>query len=417
LLNQLDATPTEWLVPGMLREKLTYLIKALPKTFRRVCVPVPEFVTGFLQQAENQTLPILETLAAYIQHKTTLKISKEDWVLSDIPPHHFMNFSVVDDAGRELAMGRDWRALQKQLGQAAQLTFRNTSPDIEKTGLKQWDFGDLPQTLSFERDGLKVTGYPALEDNIESVAVRLFDTENEAETNHRQGVARLMRFELKEQVKQLEKGLPNFNQYALIFRNIMSPDDLREDMLTAIADRAFIGEDDLPRTNADFMKLKQRARTRLPAVSEAIARQAQAIATEYQNLVNAQAKMPATVNRLKRDVESQVQFLVYKNCFSQTPWEHLSNIPRYLKALNLRIQKQPASPERDGKNAASVGVIWQKWQEKVSGLNQANLDIPQGLQDYRWLIEELRVSLFAQELKTPFPVSIKRLEKTWADLW
>ena len=475
LLNQLDHTPTEWLVLGMLREKLTYLIKALPKTFRRVCVPVPEFVTGFLEYVTltpTQTLTLtltltltplpnpsptrgeglktpfptrgeeqstrdvstpsplkgegwgegvaynkqlLETLAAYIQHKTTLKISKDDW-LEPIPAHLLMNFSIVDDAGRELAMGRDWNALKKQLGSAAQLTFRNTSPDIEKTGLKQWDFGDLPQTLSFERDGLKVTGYPALEDDVESVSIKLFDTAHEAEINHRQGVCRLMRFELKEQIKQLEKGLPNFNQYALSLRNVMSPDDLREDILTAIADRAFIGEDDLPRTNADFMKLKQRARTRLPAVSEAIARQAQAIAAEYQLLTNQQGKMPVIVNRLKRDLESQVQLLVYKSCFSQTPWEYLQNVPRYLKALRLRIEKQPTAPDRDGKNAASVGAIWQKWQDKTNQLQASGSLIPPALQDYRWLIEELRVSLFAQELKTPFPVSIKRLEKSWQDL-
>ncbi len=415
LLNQLDATPTEWLVPGMLREKLTYLIKALPKTFRRVCVPVPEFVTGFLEQHKVGEGAIKQVLASYIQHITTLKVSLEDWT-EPTPAHLLMNFSVVDDAGRELAMGRDWNLLKKQLGSAAQLTFRNTSPDIEKTGLKQWDFGDLPQTLSFERDGLKVTGYPALEDNIDAVSVRLFDTENEAEQNHRQGVCRLMRFELKEQMKQLEKGLPNFNQYALNLRNIMSPDDLREDMLTAIASRAFIGEDELPRSNADFMKLKQRARTRLPAVTEAIARLAQTIAAEYQLLLTKQSQMPATVNRLKKDVESQLQFLVYKNCFSLTPWQHLQHVPRYLKALRLRIEKQPSNPDRDGKNAASVGLIWQKWQDKMSQLKTSGSITPCALQDYRWLIEELRVSLFAQELKTPFPVSIKRLEKTWQDL-
>ncbi|MDO9233627.1 MAG: ATP-dependent RNA helicase HrpA [Methylotenera sp.] len=417
LLNQLNLVQTEWLVPGMLREKLTYLIKALPKAFRCVCVPVPEFVTGFLEAVGNQfSTPLLETLAAYIQQKTTLKISKEDWNLSEIPAHHLMNFSVVDDAGRELAMGRDWNLLKKQLGSAAQLTFRNTSPDFEKTGLKQWDFGDLPQTLSFERDGLKVTGYPALEDADDSISVKLFDTKREAELSHRKGVCRLMRFELKEQMKQLEKSLPNFNQYALVLRNIIPSDDLREDIIRAIADRAFIGEDDLPRTNADFMKLKQRARTRLPAVTEAIARQAQAIASEYQLLTQKQSQMAATVNRLKRDLDQQVSLLVYKGCFSQTPWEQLQHIPRYLKALRLRIEKQPANPDRDGKNAASVGLIWQKWQDKINALNSAHLDIPPGLQDFRWLIEELRVSLFAQELKTPFPISIKRLEKTWADM-
>ena len=277
-------------------------------------------------------------------------------------------------------------------------------------------FWRLPKTLSFEREGLQVTGYPALEDNEEVVSVKLFDTERESAISHRKGVCRLMRFELKEQIKQLEKGLPNFNQYALSLRNIMSPDDLRDDLITAICDRSFIGEDDLPRTNADFMKLKQRARTRLPAVSEAVARQAQAIAVEYQLLINQQSKMPATVNRLKKDVEQQLQLLVYKNCFTNTPWEYLQNVPRYLKALRLRIEKQPAAPERDGKNAVSVGVLWQKWQDKINALNQAHFSIPQALQDYRWLIEELRVSLFAQELKTPFPVSIKRLEKVWIDL-
>ena len=261
-----------------------------------------------------------------------------------------------------------------------------------------------------------MTGYPAIEDNIDSVSVKLFDTEQEAGVNLRKGICRLMRFELKEQIKQLEKGLPNFNQYALSLRNIMSPDDLRDDLIAAICDRAFIGEDDLPRTNADFMKLKQRARTRLPAVSEAVARQAQAIAVEYQLLINQQAKMPTKVNRLKKDVEQQIQSLVYKNCFANTPWEYLQHVPRYLKALRLRIEKQPSAPERDGKNAASVVALWQKWHDKINALNQANLNIPQALQDYRWLIEELRVSLFAQELKTPFPVSIKRLEKTWHDV-
>jgi ATP-dependent helicase HrpA len=224
-----------------------------------------------------------------------------------------------------------------------------------------------------------------------------------------------MRLELKEQMKQLEKSLPNFNQYALLLRNVMSPDDLREDILTAIADRAFIGEDDLPRTNADFMKLKQRARTRLPAVTQAVVRQVQLAATEYQLLTAQQAKMPATVNRLKRDVEQQVGLLVYKNCFHETPWEQLQNVPRYLKALKLRIEKQPANPDRDGKNAASVGLLWQKWVEEVE--KQQKLDnVSEELLNFRWLIEELRVSLFAQELKTPFPVSIKRLEKIWQDM-
>jgi ATP-dependent helicase HrpA len=415
LLNQLDASRADWLVPGMIREKLTALVKLLPKTLRRVCVPVPEFVTGFLEHHPTQGA-LLPTLADYIQRKTSLKLSEGDFDVSALPDHLRMNFSVVDEKGRELGMGRDWNTLKKQLGSAAQLTFRSNSPSIEKSGLKQWDFGDLPETLTFTKDGHQLTGYPALEDQIDSVAVKLFDTVAEANDNHRKGICRLMRIELKEQMKQLEKGLPNFNQYALLLRNIISPDELKDDMLTAIADRAFIGEDELPRSNDAFMKLKQRARARLPAVTDAMTRQAQAIANEYQALVQQQVKMPATVNRLKRDCEQQIGLLVYKGCFTQTPWEYLQHVPRYLKGLRLRIEKHPSNTERDGKHAGSVGLIWQRWQDKVSALHAAHKPISPALADYRWLIEELRISLFAQELRTPFPVSTKRLDKVWSEL-
>ena len=415
LLNQLNPTQAEWLVPGMVREKLTALIKSLPKALRRVCVPVPDFVTGFLEQANHQQ-PLLPALAEYIQQKTGLKLSVEDFDLNAVTDHLLMNFRIVDEKQHELATGRDWNALKAQLGSAAQLTFRSNSPSIEKTGLKQWDFGDLPKTLTFTKDGHQLTGYPALEDNKENVAVKLFDTEAAAQKAHRLGVARLMRFELKEQMKQLEKGLPQFNQYALLLRNLISPDDLREEMLLAISDRAFIGEDDLPRTNAEFMNLKQRARTRLPAVVDATARLAANIAQEYQALTQKLNTLPGNMARVKKEVEEQQALLLPKRFFSLTPWERLQHIPRYLKALKLRLDKYPNSVERDAKSAQTVQVIWQRWQDKVSNLRKANAEISAALEDYRWLIEELRVSLFAQELKTPFPVSAKRLDKIWEEM-
>ena len=415
LLNQLNPTQAEWLVPGMVREKLTALIKSLPKALRRVCVPVPDFVTGFLEQANHQQA-LLPALAEYIQQKTGLKLSVEDFDLSAVTDHLLMNFCIVDEKQHELATGRDWNALKAQLGSAAQLTFRSNSPSIEKTGLKQWDFGDLPKTLSFTKDSHQLTGYPALEDNKENVAVKLFDTEAAAQKAHRLGVARLMRFELKEQVKQLEKGLPQFNQYALLLRNLISPDDLREEMLLAISDRAFIGEDDLPRTNAEFMNLKQRARTRLPAVVDATARLATGIAQEYQALTQKLNTLPGNMARVKKEVEEQLNLLLPKHFFSVTPWERLQHIPRYIKALKLRLDKYPNSVERDTKSAQTVQMIWQRWQDKVSHLRKANAEVSAALEEYRWLIEELRVSLFAQELKTPFPVSAKRLDKIWEEM-
>lgn len=415
LLNQLDATVTEWLVPGMVRDKVTALIKALPKTLRRVCVPVPEFVTGFLE-VKNAQQSLLQALAEFIQHKTGLKLKPEEFDLAGLDPHHLMNFSVVDEKGRELGMGRDWHLLKKQLGSAAQLTFRTGSPGIEKSGLKQWDFGDLPQTLTFSKDRRQLTGYPGLEDSIDSVAVKLFDTVEEAAASHRKGVCRLMRFELKEQIKQLEKGLPGFNQYALLLRAIMNPDQLREDMLQAIADRAFIAEDELPRTNAAFMQLKARARTRLPAVTEALTRQAQLIANEYQILLAALQKMTPVTQKIKRECEQQLQGMLYHGFFSQTPWEQLPHLPRYLKAIKMRIDKYPTSIERDGRHAQALAQLEQRWQQKMDQLRKAHLPVTNPLQDFAWQLQELRVSLFAQELRTPYPVSIKRLEKIWLEI-
>lgn len=415
LLNQLDATVTEWLVPGMVRDKITALIKALPKTLRRVCVPVPEFVTGFLE-ARNPQQPLLPALAEFIQHKTGLKLKPEEFDLAGLEAHHLMNFSVVDEKGRELGMGRDWNLLKKQLGSAAQLTFRTGSPGIEKSGLKQWDFGDLPQTLTFSKDGRQLTGYPGLEDNTDSVAVKLFDTPEAAAVSHRKGVCRLMRFELKEQMKQLEKGLPGFNQYALLLRAVMNPDQLREDMLQAIADRAFIAEDELPRTNAEFMQLKTRARTRLPAVTEALTRQAQLIANEYQVLMAQLQKMTPVTQKIKRECEQQLQGLLYQGFFSRTPWEQLPHLPRYLKAIKMRIDKYPTSIERDSRHAQALAQLEQRWQQKVEQLRKAHQPVTSQLQDFTWQLQELRVSLFAQELRTPYPVSIKRLEKLWQEI-
>jgi ATP-dependent helicase HrpA len=326
-----------------------------------------------------------------------------------------MNFRVVDDAKRELAMGRDWTALKNQLGQAAQLTFRDASPGIEREGIKQWDFGDLPRKLDFTRGGQRLTGYPALEDCEDSVAVRLFDVESAALQAHRAGVRRLMRFELKEQMKQLSKGLPGFTQYALQLRNVMSPDDLQEDMLTAIADRAFIGEDELPRSNQEFMNLKQRARTRLPAVTDAATRLIQAVAAEYQPLTAKLNSLPTPMSRLKREVEEQLGRLLYKHFASHTPWERLQHLPRYLKAMRLRLEKYPSAPDRDGRHAEAVAQLWTRYEQRLEAQRKAG-KITEDLLDFRWLIEELRVSLFAQELKTPFPVSVKRLEKAWSEL-
>jgi len=421
LLNRLEPANLEWLVPGLVREKIAHLLKSLPKQLRRHLVPVPQHVTAFLVECEREVRseeeggrrePLAVALARYVQRAAGQPVSSDLWDGRDLPSHLRMNILVVDEAGRELAGGRDLAALKTQLGQAASLTFSAEDSGIEKSAIRAWDFGDLPAEISFTRGGRRLTGYPALADERESVAIRLFDTRGAADTAMRAGVRRLMRLTLKDQMRQLEKSLPGFTQAALALRNIAPADELREDLLTAIADRAFIGEDELPRTAKAFEALRARARTRLPAVSDGACRLIAKIAEEYQRAQQRLAAAGKTAPRAAAGVRAQLGRLVYKGFVTATPWERLHDLPRYMRAMQARLDKYAANPERDERHAASIAELWARYEERTAKLRRAHESDPR-LEDFRWRIEELRVSLFAQELKTPYPVSFKRLDKLW----
>jgi ATP-dependent helicase HrpA len=416
LLNKLEAADFDWLVPGLIRDKITFAFKALPKSIRRNLVPVPEQVTAFLSDREAQNPGARESLAkalaSFVQRAAGTPVAAEALDAVDYPPHLRMNFGVIDDAGRELAGGRDLAALKNQLSRAAQLTFGKAEPGIERDNIRAWDFGDLPEQISFVRGGHQLTGYPALADEGESVAIRLFDVPQTAQSAMRAGITRLMRLLLKEQMKQLEKNLRGFEQAALQLRNVASADDLREDLIAAITDRAFVGEDALPRTQQEFEAQVKRARTRLPAVSEAACRLFVATAAEYHNVSLKLGGSGGALARAGADVRAQLARLIGKGFVSATPWEQLAHLPRYLKALELRLEKYARDPARDAKHAQSIAELWKRYEEKLDKQRKAGAVDPR-LEVFRWQIEELRVSLYAQELKTPYPVSYKRLDKIW----
>jgi len=421
LLNQLEAEPFEWLVPGLIREKVAALFKAMPKGYRRHLVPPTQHVTAFLTEHEQretsneQRESLSKAVARYAHRAAGEPVPANALDHAELPPHLRMNFRVIDEAGRELATGRDLAALKTQLGQAAQLTFAAAEPGIEKSGIRAWDFGELPATIAFTRGGRKLTGYPALVDEGESVAIRLFDTGGAAAESLRGGVRRLMTLALKEQVRQLDKSLPGFTQAALLLRAFAPADELKDDLLLAIVDRAFIGEDDLPRSAKAFEELKQRARARLPAVRESGCRLFAAIAEEYQR---AQQRLGAAVKSAPQpaaDIRGQIGRLVHKRFMSGTPWERLHDLPRYLKAAQMRLEKYPRYAERDAEHSAKIAAMWKRYEERAIKLRKAGESDPR-LEDFRWRTEELRVSLFAQELKTSYPVSYKRLDKLWAEI-
>lgn len=411
ILNRLQPAAFEWLVPGMVREKLQQLIKGLPKQIRRCCVPVPDFVTRFLSGNPDPQQPIAPQLARFILRETGgVKVDIDDFRAQELPAHLLFNFRVIDDGKQEIGLGRDLLALQKQFGQAAQLTFRDTSAEFERDEVSSWDFGELPESIQFARGRQQLTGYPALTLEQDKVAIRLFDTQLVAERHHRQGVIRLLQLQLKEQMKQLSKGLPGMTQLGLQLRAVANVDELLADAIACICDRAFIGDDALPRNEKAFNDQKTRARTRLPAVIQAVTQYLGQVAAEYGPL---SVKMQK--HKLGYELQQQLAKLVYKGFLAATPWSQLPHLPRYMRAMGLRMDKQPANPQRDGQRGAEIRDLWQKWETRVAEDNEAE-GASQALLDFRWQIEELRVSLFAQELKTPYPVSAKRLLKLWSEL-
>lgn len=416
VLNRLHAPSLEWLVPGMLREKIQLLIKALPKQIRRICVPVPDFITKFLESNPDRQAAIIPQLAHFIAKsagdmRILEQIDQDAWAAQELPEHCYLNLRIVDDGGQELAGGRKLHELQQQLGQAAAVTFRDNTQEFERDNVTAWDIGTLPESIKFARGKQQLTGYLGLQKEKDGrIALRLFDTTEAAEQAHRQGVIELMKLQLKEQVKDLNKGIQGFTQAAMLLKHI-NADTLRDDLTQAVCDRAFIGEDDLPRNEKAFKEQIKRARSRLPAVKEALSRYLQETAAAYAELNGKLGKHPLT--HLMRQ---RLQTLLAAGFATRTPWAQWPRLPIYLKAMTLRLEKYSSNPARDAAREADIRELEQMWQEKTDSLIKQGLPISDGLAGFKWMIEELRVSLFAQELKTPYPVSVKRLLKVWESL-
>lgn len=416
VLNRLHAPSLEWLVPGMLREKIQLLIKALPKQIRRICVPVPDFITKFLESNPDRQAVIIPQLAHFIAKsagdmRILEQIDQDAWAAQELPEHCYLNLRIVDDGGQELAGSRKLHELQQQLGQAATVTFRDNTQEFERDNVTAWDIGTLPESIKFARSKQQLTGYLGLQKEKDGrIALRLFDTTEAAEQAHRQGIIELMKLQLKEQVKDLNKGIQGFTQAAMLLKHI-NADTLRDDLTQAVCDRAFIGEDDLPRNEKAFKEQIKRARSRLPAVKEALSRYLQETAAAYAELNGKLGKHPLT--HLMRQ---RLQTLLAAGFATRTPWAQWPRLPIYLKAMTLRLEKYSGNPARDAAREADIQELEQMWQEKTDSLIKQGLPISDGLAGFRWVIEELRVSLFAQELKTPYPVSVKRLLKEWEGL-
>ncbi len=423
-LNQLPALRLEWLVPGLLKEKLVQLIKTLPQKIRAKLVPVPEFVEEFIAwvQGDPNTAErrmgqgIIPPLIEFIL--TARGLNARGWAVTPdafrpdaLPAHFSMNILLVDEHGRQLDMGRNLAQLKAQWGKEARQEFAELHETPSGfTGLTDWTFGALPELMEVPVAGQTVLGYPALHDDGETVSLKVYDDQEEAQRVHSWGLLRLFMLQFREQVKYFEKNLPGLTQMAMQYMNLGSSEELKRQLIDLTFERACLTEP-WPTDAESFKARCAEAKQRLGLLMQEIARLVGQVLSEWQALLKKQPAFKAHGAALA-DIDAQVKRLMGKHFIAETPFERLQHFPRYLKAAQVRLDKLKADPARDARALADYQPLWTQYERRALVLAKQGRFDPQ-LEQFRWLLEELRVNLFAQELKTPVPVSVKRLQKMW----
>ncbi|HEX5362716.1 MAG TPA: ATP-dependent RNA helicase HrpA [Gallionella sp.] len=411
LINQVVSARCEWLIPGLLAEKVQQLIKTLQQRLRRHLVPVPEFAAAFARDVPPSNTPLLQALARYIREQKQLDVPLDAFRLEQLPQHLLMNFRVIDEHGRQLGMSRNFAQLHGELApRVAPIAVVAAATEKGESTSEQrytaWSFGAFEETRTVQRAGQSVTLFNALVDEGDAVVLRAFDTRDAAMAAHRGGLSRLFMLLLKEQVKYLEKNLPDAQRLGMLFMPFGTQQELQQQILATTFERCCLG-DPLPTNEAEFNARGKEAKNRLLLIAQEIARLVATILTEHQALQKSLPQLKAHA-QVAQDVRAQLEWLLHKRFVRDTPYERLQHVPRYLKAINLRIEKLRTNPARDAQCVSQIQPLTQALQK----LRQAQQGKPDPrLEEFAWLMQELRVSLFAQELKTPVIVSVKRLQK------
>ncbi|MCG5262837.1 ATP-dependent RNA helicase HrpA [Cupriavidus gilardii] len=420
-LNQIRPERADWLVPGMIKEKVHLLLKSLPQKLRRHCVPLPDYAAGFVERRPFGEGELIDVLIADIREQTGTMIRRADFKLETLPAHHFMNFKVVDEHGRQLDMGRNLAQLRAELGGQAQQSFQSLvareAPVAEAAqyeGLTGWTFGELPELLEIRKGSRTLFGYPALVDRDTHCDVEVFDDPQEAERLHHAGLRRLFALQLREQVKFVQKNIPGLSQMAMQYMTLGTQDMLRDQIVMLALERACM-QAPLPRNEAEFAARKEEGRGRLGLLAQEIARLAGTILAEYAALPRKllQAKPFAAAHA---DMQAQLSQLMGKHFLAETPYDRLVHFPRYLKGIAMRIDKLKGDPARDTQRQQEMAPLLQQWQRADKQRRQGRGGEDARLEEFRWMLEELRIALFAQELRTPVPMSVKRLQKVWESM-
>ncbi|MEX0870645.1 MAG: ATP-dependent RNA helicase HrpA [Aquisalimonadaceae bacterium] len=413
-LNQLEPEPLEWLVPGLLEEKVIALIRSLPKAQRRNFVPVPDFAREALNALPRGQGSLVEGLRAELRRMTGVDVSPELWDAVNLDCHFRMNILVVDGDGTVIARGRGLRALQAELAGQASREFTESRPDSEweREGVTSWDFGDLPESISFIQDGIRIQGYPAVVDRQREAALKVLDAPDRALIASQAGIRRLYMLTLPEQAKYLRRKLPGMNGMALLYRGLGSTEQLGLDLVAAVFTRVFLA-DGLPRDAATFRARLEQRRSALVEEGERFAGRVARVLEHYQAARKA-LEQPRGLESMDsfKDMREHLDALIFPGFMEATPAALLDHLPRYLEGLNYRLEKQAADPRRDALRTRQLRPWWDAYLKRAQRHRREGIDDPE-LLAFRQMLEEYRISLFAQPLGTTIPVSEKRLDQQW----
>ena len=413
VLNQLDSRRFEWLVPGLLQEKIAVFIRTLPKTLRRHFVPAPNYAEACFQALKPGDCSLTASLSAHLRKMSGIEIPEGAWSLGTLPEYLRMNFRVVDPQGRVAVEGRDLEAIQGRLGEAVQNAFRGASRwAIERDGITRWDFGDLPRVVETHHGGLKIRGYPALTDQRTSASIRVFDTPEKAQVEGRAGLRCVLMLAIADQIKYLKKNLPGFDKMALCFIGVGKPEALMDDLINAAVERVYLSNDSDIRTEASFKDRLEKGRGALVEAANNLCVLTSEILARFHRLQKAlNGSLPAERLAAVADIRDQLAQLIYPGFITSTPEEWFKHLPRYLNAIALRLEKLEREPVKDRQKLVRVAAFWQPYRERM----RSQAPTP-AMGHFHWLLEEFRVSVFAQELGTSCPVSESRLTNVWEAL-
>ena len=414
ILNQIKNSGFDWQVPGFRYDLIISLIKSLPKSLRKSLVPAPNYAEAFLSRVNSTSSPLLETLQNEFRKMTGTKIEPSDWQLDQVPSYLKMNFSIVDH-DREIAFGKDLVKLQEQLKtevqQALSSLTQKKSVKIEKNNIIDWDFGSLPTIYEEKQNNYIIKAYPAIIDNQHSVSIKLVDSLEEQKRLSKLGIRRLLILNIPSPIKYLHEKLPNKSKLGLYFNSFGTVLNLIDDCIACGVDHLIEKNNQLIDNQQQYQLLLTYTKSHINETVVDIAKQVESILTLHFNInKKLKGRVDLSLAFALSDIKQQVSELVYKGFVAQTGYDKLPDIYRYLSAIEKRLEKLGSNMAKDRQAMNIIEEVKNEYQTWLNSLpeNQKSLS---KVTNIKWMIEELRVNLFAQQLGTPYPISAKRIRQ------